>query len=108
MNAPDPGGGYRLLKKKPEPEETIQGDEYFNGVDWHLGTSWKYCNGKQDVDYFYRRKLKEPIGPSPESPWDFRDPSTTDSDRLEAIVYKLNGIETLLARLCDLIELRNL
>ena len=52
-NKPEPGEGYRLLEKFPEPESIITGDEFKYGKNWHeAGTS------EQEPTTWYRRKIE--------------------------------------------------
>ena len=68
---PDPGEGYRILKKNP-PEDLQPGDEYepvaSNG-DW-VESENAHTNRKQGPRIWYRRKIETPKPPEPE----YREP----------------------------------
>jgi hypothetical protein len=68
---PDPGEGYRILKKNP-PEDLQPGDEYepvaSNG-DW-VESENAHTNRKQGPRIWYRRKIEVAKPPEPE----YREP----------------------------------
>ena len=69
---PDPGEGYRLLRKDP-PEPVRDGDE-FSGSEkkWRKSVNHAVRNGKQSKLFWYRRKIEQPKEP------EYRVPTQAD------------------------------
>jgi len=59
IDKPDPGEGWRLLKKFPA-EKVKDGDEYESGGSWFPSTRAAYKDIDQDTTLWYRRRI-EPI-----------------------------------------------
>jgi len=64
-DVPQPGEGYRLLRKGDDPEPTIEGDEIYYPCykEWRESHNWHVSGGRQTDDFYYRRKI-EPSVPS--------------------------------------------
>jgi len=57
LERPDPGPGYRLLRKFPN-EELKKHDEWWNGSCWSV--SFRFTSGPQSERVWYRRRI-EPV-----------------------------------------------
>ena len=66
---PDPGEGYRILKKDP-PEDLQPGDEHELVAGQWVESLYARARGKQVLSIWYRRKIGTPQPPEPE----YREP----------------------------------
>lgn len=86
---PDPGPGWRLLKKWPEPEPTIEGDECFFNGSWMYSVNWETDNGRQGILWYRRRETPEP--PTPPEGWELLPDGTPGRPEYLRLWQSLHG-----------------